>query len=1754
MSQPISLSNLERNQRAVSRQLDKLILRSSDGVKRTAEEWVSVYDTLIELKNTFTENQGRIFEAVEGNEELMQKAESEYDAFTDKTFSLIMAVRDSINMARKEERDTGSSREVKNAEEQLAEMMSKQTDLLKDIVELQRASNTGAKTSVTKLPQLQLPTFGGEYSKWQTFHDDFKSTIHENPNLSKGQKMQYLKSSLKGAAAETAEEYKISDDNYEILWESLQKQYGKKVHIVNECIQKFLAQAKMKDGSLTGLKELTHTSKRLLKELSNLGSEYLTIDSWIIYLMKQLLDQETKKAWEESRDSHTLANLEEWFEFLETRIDAMERWSDKSSSTNSSNPKPIKKATSSQGSVKSHHTETVTCRKCSGSHELFQCKEFHGLSAPDRRSFVSQQSRVCFNCLRSDHIARYCQSKSRCTSCNSRHHSLLHVEQASAPALAGASAPAPTPEVPRQATIESEVPALTTHHSIVHKKALLPTALVKVIDSQGSQQICRILIDGGGECTLISEACVQRLGIERRQAKIAIKGAAEATVGYTRGLVSIQLTSIHDPTEHLAVEAYILSHLTSQMPSAEIVQAECWKQFQTLQLADPQYHTPGSIDIILGAEYAMAINLPQILKSENGSPVAQLTIFGWILGGKIHGEMPSITSHHTHVNLDDLLKRFWETEEATPNAKIRSPEEQKCEEHFIQNVRKTDSGRYEVRLPFKENGKALGDSQSAALARLRIMENKFQKDPEFKRQYTQFMHEYESMRHMELVPQDEEISDSQSYVIPHMAVLRPSSTTTKLRVVFDASARTKPNNVSLNDVLAVGPTVQGELLHLLIQFRTYKYAFTADIEKMYRQVGVSAEDRDFQRILWRYDKGQEVRTYRLTTVTYGTSCAPYLATRTLQQVAYDNEKLYPEAAQQILNNFYMDDLLGGAQTVQEATKVREDLQSVLDSSGFPLRKWVTNLVSLLEKIPEDQRAISPEDIYEGSVSALGLQWAPGDDNLGLVLPEITSSRTKRELCASVAKIFDPLGFISPVTAGLKMIFQQLWLKPVSWDDTLPDDIMTEVNRFQEEISVVQGMKIPRFIPSIDSQIDLVGFCDASEKGYGAVIYARGTGDDGGTTVTLVVAKSRVAPLKTLSIPRLELTAALLLSRLFTEVKKGLTGYQVSVTAFTDSMVVLCWLQKHPSHWKTFVANRTSQIVEIIPFSQWRHVVSEENPADSISRGLYPRALLQHQLYWNGPEWLKEEKEKWPESPWVQESDTSEEKVPVVQVFVTETKENNFASDLFNRFSNVTTLIRVVAYLLRWSKVDVSKTLQQSASEFLTVQELNYATNVLIRLVQKEEFPDELKCLQSGNSVKPGSKLSKLVPILDENGIMRVRGRIQNTNLSFDTQHPIILPGKHVFTRKLIERIHVTNLHSGTTLTQSILRAKYWVIGERNSVKGVIHKCVKCFRAKPRQETPLMGNLPAMRVQEARAFLNTGCDYAGPFLIRAGTVRKSTTTKAYICLFICMATKAIHLELVSDLSTEAFLAALRRFTARRGHCQHMFCDNATNFLGAVESPDGVGKRRKLHQEKVTKFMSESGTEFHFIPAYSPTFGGLWERGIGGVKFHLKRALSNTVMTFEEMYTVLTQIEACLNSRPLCQLTADPENFDVLTPGHFLIGQPLTLHAGPDLLSEDINRLKRWYLLQRLVQEFWKKWHREYITSLQERPKWAREMRNLQVGDLVLIKSDNLKTATWSLGRVIETHPGADSVVRVVTLKTSSGLTRRAVNKLAKLPVD
>ncbi len=484
-----------------------------------------------------------------------------------------------------------------------------------------------------------------------------------------------------------------------------------------------------------------------------------------------------------------------------------------------------------------------------------------------------------------------------------------------------------------------------------------------------------------------------------------------------------------------------------------------------------------------------------------------------------------------------------------------------------------------------------------------------------------------------------------------------------------------------------------------------------------------------------------------------------------------------------------------------------------------------------------------------------------------------------------------------------------------------------------------------------------------------------------------------------------------------------------------------------------------------------------------------------------------------------------------------------------------------AYILRFLH-NVRAKGEEKRTGLLTPAELQIGLNAILKILQQDAFPVEIENCARGTAVK--SRLKFLTPFLDDDGVLRVGGRLGHSKLPYSHKHPALIPKNHHVVDAIARDCHNANLHAGPTLLLSILREQFWPVSGLHLAKRTVRKCVTCHRHQAVTTTQLMGQLPPARVNQAHAFEQTGVDYAGPFSMALRTGRKPPIIKAHVAIFVCMATKATHLELVSDLTSAAFIATLQRFISRRGLPSDIYSDEGTNFVGAAEELAELLNfvNSAAHIEAVKGFLSTKGISFHTNPPASPHHGGLWEAAVKSMKFHLRRVMGTRNLTTEEFTTLLYQIEAMLNSRPLTPLSDDPNELGALTPGHFLIGRPLAALPYTDLGHIPVSRLDRWQTIQCLSQHIWASWKRSYLSLLQSRPKWYAPLPDLTPGTLVLLldKDSSIGPQQWKLDRIVDVFPGDDGKTRVcnvrtnVTLKNPKGtILRRPVVKLSPLPI-
>lgn len=1673
-----------------------------------------------------------------------------------------------------------------------------------------QTSSTGTSSheiSGVRLPRLVLGTFSGQPEKWVAFSNLFENSVHKNSCITDVEKFTYLLSCLSGEPLNLIKNLPVTTANYHIAWQQLVERYNNSRLLITIHVNNILDLPSMHGCSVKQLRTFVsnfkenETALRALKH--DISAESLFLTAHIL----RKFDNDFRKKFENKRDDpKKVPSIEELLEFIENECTQLEAANLTQTSNKSfggytkSNfkqrqfPNTQSPLAQTKTVLFSANSDSQTCAHCRKSgHTIYKCFEFANLT-PDKRLTITKTNALCNNCLSSDHNVRNCSSSSSCRICRRRHHSLLHLGSASKTNNYSSNNTKFSPDsgdkqtsrfrtnnsslqinehsVPQKPSVENSENHSTALVGLSHandKVVLLGTALVQ-LNANGKTTVVRAVLDSAAQQTFITVNCAKTLGLTcKPTGNLNIIGIS-STVVSSKGIGHVNIGSVSGQSLAKHHTVIILEEITSNLPRCYISN-DVKELMHNLTLADPNFDIPAPVDMLLGADlFAYTLcGKPKHLGRD--MPTALCTVFGYVLIGHapVHSNSVSTRpSSNTTVNLFTVsdfdlhtaVQNFW-TAEVVPEATKLSQADRKCNEHFIETHTRLPDGKYQVRLPLKQNRSVLGDSEKSAYSIFRSLEQRLARNSELKKHYIDFMQDYESSGHM--FPCPFLPSETVHCFLPHHEVFKDG----KIRVVFNASSVTS-SGTSLNSILQAGPKLHNDIPSIILGFRRHRIVFTCDIRQMFRNIWLHPEDRNLQLIYWRNDPCKPLQIFKLCTVTYGMASSPFLANRVIQQLISDERENHPLAAAALKDQIYVDDALLGSDTVEEGLRLQQDVTQLMEKGGFSLRKWSSNNSHILDAIPPEHRGTPIQFCAQDQplCNVLGLKWLPDIDVFAYVVSTPTTPFTKRSVLSTIARLYDPLGWLTPVILWAKAFMQLLWTKGTQWDDPLPPELESRWSQFTQELALVDQIQIPRYMNTTScSQLQLHGFCDASETGFCATVYLRVTNSSNSTSIHLLMAKSRVAPLKRVVLPRLELCGAHMLSKLLDfACSQLLKHFKIKqVFAWCDATIVLSWIKTPPYRLKTYVGNRVAQIQEAATPIIWSHIASPQNPADCGSRGILASQLLNHHLWWTGPSWLSTPQPQWPQLPFsVLPADSLPELKPVsIDTLVT---TNPPTCEILTRYSSWIKLVHVVALIFRF--YNHCKTRASSEKEYRhqpksvslpsisvspSIKELDEAKTRIILLAQQESFSSDIVSLQNEKTLS--HHLQKLSPFLDSARLIRLRGRLKNADISYNAKHPILLPKNHFVTRILIDHYHISFLHCGAQQLQSLISQKYWILSARSVIKSRIFRCIQCYRTKPKLTAPIMGDLPGSRVSPTRPFSTSAVDYAGPINIKLHHLRKLQTLKVYICLFICMSTKAIHIEVVTDLTSDAFIAALKRFISRRGFVSHLYSDNGKNFVGASRKLIENFQQLTL-RDSTQRFLTDHHIDFHFIPPRAPHFGGIWERAIQNMKNHLRRVIGDSLLSYEEFTTLLCQVEAILNSRPLTPLSSEPGDFEALTPGHFIVGGPLVCLPEPDITEVPTNRLKRWQQVKAFIQRIWKRWHKEYLYTLQQRSKWTKPQKNLEENDLVVVHEDNLSPLQWKLGRIIKVFPGKDNVVRVAEIITRSGRLTRPVTKLSPLPLN
>ena len=1441
------------------------------------------------------------------------------------------------------------------------------------------------------------------------------------------------------------------------------------------------------------------------------------------------------------------------------------------------------------------------CSDCNLPYPLWKCESFKAKSVDER--WVIARKGPCFNCLSSNHKLSDCKSTATCKTCGKRHHTLLHKSSNGA-------------EDVFENPGKGDVPPSTNGRVAyaLHKGKQNKIKRFKVVpveiwgENPSKSAFTYAFMDDGSDTSIITADLMRRLGVKPSNDSRDIH-TANSVSNHNVTSVPIHVKGIQDTDTFCVKDVVVFDKITDI--SESIPTNDVAAQYPHLKdIEFPRLQT-NEVGLLLGNDIHEAFRVTDQRYGDYGQPFGLKTMLGWTLfGGDYSADNACDCDSVVHVNfvrendLQDGIEQILNTltsdfADLDKNFEVRPSVEDNMAARIMESTVAKVGKHYQVGLPWRGERLKLPPSRRMAERRLDYMKKRFKTDPELFEKYKSKIHDYFENGYACIVPSDKVATDNDKlFYIPH------HSTGKKFRIVFDCAARSR--GISLNDCLLQGFDNTNSMIGVLLRFRQEDIAFVGDIKAMFHQILVDPEDRDALRFLWWPNDDYTLPPVDCQMVVhpFGATSSPSIAGFVLRKTALDNAThADEETVQTVLRNFYVDDLLKSTESVEKANKLILQLQELLSSGGFQLVKLLSSHAEVLNSVPDSDKSSNLTDfgLHDLPVEkALGVYWDPIADQFMVKVKVKEQPATRRGILSMVSQVFDPLGFIQPFVLPIKRLLQDTCSDGLGWDETVSDEQKANWDKWMTQAPLLENVAVRRcYKPPACTvrSIQLHVFCDASLMGYGAAAYIRVLDIDGNAHLSLVMGKSRVTPVKSVSVPRLELTAAVIGVKLGRLITSELEFQFESVNYWTDSTTVLQYIANTTTRFKIFVANRLEVIHSASSPKQWRHVDTKKNPADIASRGLMPIDAEKAKLWFEGPPFLLRPKNQWPEQPKILSALAADdpELKSKVTVNLVLTDPSDVLHRLLTRYSSLIRLKKSVAWLLRYKRYlyvktfakkespvaesDVNSALTAADSDLptaksqlnfespvaesdvnsaLTAADLKVAMIEIVKLVQHDAFADEFKILphldkfedmykscSKGQSRKSGLLRSiwKLSPVV-VNGILYVGGRLQNSSLDSHKKHQMILPSDHHVTKLVIKYYHEKEGHCGTLHVLTAVREQFWVLRGQATVRSVLKDCRVCrfWGAKPGSQ--IMAPLPPERVTPGSAFAHVGLDYMGPLTVKLGR----STVKRYACVFTCLATRAVHIEVAYSLETDAFLNAYFRFCSRRGTPKSLHSDNGSNFVGAEkELKDSV---RRWNQTYVQDMLSQQEVEWKFSPPAASHQGGVWERIIRSIRKIMRALVGERLLDDEALHTFLLEVERILNNRPITPASDDPTDLLPLTPSMLLLGRVDSPLPIDNFVKADGYR-KSWRLVQLLSDKFWARWIREYLPILQTRQKWLKPQRNLKVGDLVLMLDENSKRGHWPKGLVDQCFPDANGIIRRVKIRTANNTYVRDVRKLCLL---
>ena len=1614
------------------------------------------------------------------------------------------------------------------------------------------------------LPKPDIPVFSGDYTRFPQFLRAFEGRVAGIVS-DEDEKLRYLEQFTSGTPRELVRGCMfMKTGGYDEATKLLKKRYGNPEKMSESFIDKLLSWQPVKAEDVHGLDRLSVELRTCLNAVDSLSGASNELNH--PKTMKKILDKlpfAIQERWRRAVDK--LADQDGRTAMFSDLVNLIEIEARVASNTaygrqvfgkrEAARPEKRQEAKTRCNYAASRETEArqEACLMCKRNHSLDECPAFMQKSLSDRETFIRLQ-KLCFGCLRTGHRSKWCRARLTCAVCGKGHPSALHRFQATTADRDGRSVRPASGETP-QATL-NVVSTRSDGEGVAMKMPIVP---VKVKYRNGPSVEIYAFLDSGSSSTFCSRSLLNKLEVTApTKTRLSVTTMAKEPIQiWTTAVEGLTVSDIDEnDIVHLPVVFSLDEIPASRDEVCHMDDLTDWPYLQDV--------VPDSIDAEVGL--LIGVNVPEafepidFIPSCDGGPFAVKTRLGWVVNGPVQSRR--LTEVKATANRIRLEMQLNQDEGLAADERGWSVEDHRWMEEVEAGCIMKD-GHYEIPIPLKKKGTMLPDNREVCTRRLQGLKRRF-RDESFSDRYREVITGMSKNGFVERV-KEEDLARDDGLVnyMPHHGVFGKKD---KLRVVFDCSSIFK--GVSLNDAVLQGPSLCTPLIDVLIRFRQEEVAFMGDVNAMFHQVSVPADQRDLLRFLWwqNGDPAEDVEVWRMTVHPFGLRSSPSCASYALLRTAVDFGDLYSTAAgETISSNIYVDDLVKSVANVDEAVALVRETRDLCSRGGFHLAKFVSNKREVLESIPSEDRGNQVKELnFEKdlpSEKTLGVQWRVESDEIGFSVSQDKSKPcSRRGMLSVIGSLYDPLGMAAPFVVRGRILLQELTRRRYGWDDLASDDIRSQWEQWICGISLLSTIGVPRCVQPVGfgpvQTRELHHFSDASSVAYGTVSYLRIVSCDGRVHCAFIFGKARVLPLNgKLTIPRAELTAATLAARVEATLRRALQVRIDESVFWTDSTTVLRYIQNETTRFHTFVTNRLAVIRDVSSPAQWRYVDSASNPADDASRGQAADNFIANPRWFHAPAFLWKGRDEWPESPpgFDGRLEADPEVKKIVSVAVVQPGGDPLER-LFSHYSVWYRLVRAVAWIIRLKHCLLVRCRKMLGSgsvpeiqKRLAVQELQSAEKAIVASIQRSEFAADLASLEENGAVRITSSLARLDPYLHD-GMIKIGGRLRHAPLQQDQLQPPVLPRRHHVVDLIIQSIHEEAGHSGREHVLSLLRSRFWILRGNSAVRRVLSRCVSCRRRQGPFVSQKMADLPEDRVTPGEPpFTNTGLDMFGVFYVKKGRKQE----KRYGIVFSCLASRAVHIEVVESMSTDSFICALRRFLARRGQVKTIRSDRGTNFVGASNELSAEWEQLSKNEGVIHESMLQRKIDWIFNVPEASTHGGVWERVIRTIRKVLDALLTEQVFTEETLTTLLCEVESIVNSRPLTYVSSDSGDLQPLTPNHLLLaGGSLSIPIGV-FGTGDLYLKRRWRQAQYLADLFWSRWVREYIPLLQQRQKALRSARSLMVGDVVLMADRELPRCRWPLGRVVETMPGKDGLVRSVKLRVRGAEMFRPVNKLVLL---